>query len=486
MAKLDFSDLDKQKSDPFADLDEEAPKSTWDKYQDFMQPKKVDRQGRPMVETIIGRMPQDMPEFKPGSPENKELLNEMLGAAAGAPGMKILGGAVGKGAGILKNMIGSATKSTAPYESAATKAAQEYEAASTAAQVPKPGIYQHPMSELQDIESQIGTHINAEGEHGVRAAHAIKGRVKNIEDYWSDAYKKFEDKIKDVKFQMPEEAMGSLGYDMESIMAKLKQGADPKKVIQIMEKEEANAANPFYKQLLSKAPTAKDTNAGDFLSKYRDFRDTMGGLKQDLKSERYGSIEKEKISEAIQKGKDMEGQIKDVLNQGLGEHKPEYDWLMKGYSEQVFPLRKNPLVKAAKLGKMPDNMMKALRTDEPGMGTMRGIVKQDPELLRNVVGQRYMAKPGEIHAPNELTREFLDEMPEFKNLLGKREDILKKTVERKDIGLKEKIDAENQLREIQAAKSKAIKKLLIGAGGVGGAVGIPYGYGKISKVFTGD
>lgn len=483
--RFDFSDLDKVKADPFEDLNEEAappPKSAWDKYQDFMQPKKVDSQGRPMVETIIGRLPQDMPEFRPGTPESKKLLEEMINVGAGAPGIKMVGAAAGKGASILKNLVQSAFKSKAPYQEAATKAAQEYEAASQAAAPVKPGIYRTPMSELQDVESQIGKHINAEGEHGVRAAHAIKGRVGDIEKYWSDSYKQFEDKIKDAKFQMPETALSSLGYDMDAVMARLKQGADPKKVIQIMEKESANAENPFYKQLLSKAPTSKDTNAGDFLAKYRDFRDTMGGLKQDLKSERYGSIEKEKINEAIQKGKDMEGQIKDVLNQGLGEHKPEYDWLMKGYSEQVFPLRKNPLVRAAKQGKMPDNILKALRTDEPGMGVMRGIVKQDPELLRNVIGQRYMAKAGEIHAPNELAREYLDEMPEFKNLLSKREDVLKRTAERKDITLQQKIDAENKLNEITTAKSKAIKKLLIGAG----VVGAPYAGVKGTQMFTGD
>lgn len=439
-----------------------------------------------MVDTFLGKMPKHIPELTPGTPEFKDQIEDLIETFGGSPGMKVIGSGVIKGPGILKNIFQSAFKNEAPYEEAATKASQEYEEAKKASQVPKPGLYRTPMSELQDIEHQIGTHINAEAEHGIRAAHGIKSRVRDIEDFWSDAYKQIEDKIKDIKFQMPEQAKENLGFDTESIMSRLKQGADPKKVIQIMEKEKAADENPYLKNLLSKAPTSEDSNAIDFMAKHRDFKGAMGGLKADLKSKHYGSVEKGKIREAIQKGKEMEDQIKSVLDQGLGEFKPEYDWVMKGYSEQVHPLRENPVVKAAKKGKMSDNIIKDLRTNESGMDVLRGIVKQDPEILRNIVGQRYMAKPSSIHAPNELTREFLDEMPEFKNLLARREDALKRAAEREDITLKQKIDVENKLKEIKEAKAKNIKKLWMGGTGIGAAIGIPYGYGKISKVFAGD
>jgi hypothetical protein len=451
-----------------------------------------DNEDQGTVDTFIGRLPKNVPELRPGTPQNKELIENMMGAAIGGPGMKMIGAGIGKGANALKNMITSAGKGVEPYKNVAANAGQEYEAATAAAKVPKPGLYRNPMSDLEGIEHQLGTHINAEAEHGVRAAEGINSRVKSIEDFWSDSYKKLEDKIKDAKFHMPEQAMENLTYDSKAIMERIKQGADPKKVISIMEKEAANAKNPFYKQLIEKAPTSKDTNAGDFMAKYRDFRDTMGGLKSDLRNENILSAQKEKIREAIKKGKDMETQIKDTLHQGLGEHKPEFDWINKGYSEQVYPLRGNSLVNKVKpealggQGKIEDNLIKALRTNESGMGVLRDIVKQDPELLRNVVGQRYMAKPSSIHAPNELTREFLDEMPEFKNLLGKREEILENAVKRKDISLKNKIEAEAKLREIKNAKSKAKKNLWIGAGVGGSAIGIPYGYGKLSKLLMGD
>lgn len=57
-------------------------------YQDFMNPQKTDSQGRPMIETFLGRMPKDMPEFKGGTPENKQLTEDMINSAVGSPGIQ--------------------------------------------------------------------------------------------------------------------------------------------------------------------------------------------------------------------------------------------------------------------------------------------------------------------------------------------------------------------------------------------------------------
>jgi hypothetical protein len=146
-------------------------------------------------------------------------------------------------------------------------------------------------------------------------------------------------------------------------------------------------------------------------------------------------------------------------------------------------------------------MAEALRTNEPGMPLMRELVRQDPELLRNVVGQRYKINPADVHHPDALMREYIDEMPQFKRLLQKKESIMKKTAARKDISLKEKIRLEKELSEIKKSKEseinqlkrekkqakKKIKKGVIGAGGaIGGYMGLPYVFNKAANLFTGD
>lgn len=69
--KLDFSSLNTQNSEP------------------------------EMVDTFLGKMPRHVKEFEPGTPENKAMMEEMLGAAIGAPGLKVVGkGVISFGKGI--------------------------------------------------------------------------------------------------------------------------------------------------------------------------------------------------------------------------------------------------------------------------------------------------------------------------------------------------------------------------------------------------
>lgn len=470
-----------------------------------------------MVSTMFGQMERNPKEFERNSPESQKLLNEMIssampGAGLYAGGREIISELLGKAFKGIGNTVRGARANIAPVEK---QAAQEIggaeQRALKAGEIageeeanavkPKPGVYEAPKTELEGVESEIGKHLNIGAQHDVKAANAIVNRGKDIESFWSDAFQQLEGKLGEAKFEMPEQAMSNLGYDQAEIMKRLRAGADPKTVVKEMEAEKAASQNPYYKDLIKYAPTSADVSAKDFLTKYRDFRDALGGLKQDLRSENIMSGEKQKIKEAITKAKDVETQIKSALNEGLGEFKPEFDWINKGYSEQVFPLRQNPIYRNAKLGKLPKNILESLRTNEPGMDMMREIVKQDPELLRNVVGQRYRVKPSEIHKPDALLQEYLDEMPEFKKLIQRKESVMAKTAKRKDIALSEKVRLEKELTEIRkhqtklvedakAAKKAAKKKLkkgaMIAGGAAGGYLGVPYAFNKAANFLTGD
>jgi|GEM_PF-5175662 hypothetical protein len=73
-----------------------------------------------MVDTFLGKMPRHMPQFQPGTPENKKMLDEMIGAAAGGPGMKLLG----EGAAMAKPIIAKGINYFRPSQ--AGKAAEEF------------------------------------------------------------------------------------------------------------------------------------------------------------------------------------------------------------------------------------------------------------------------------------------------------------------------------------------------------------------------
>lgn len=296
---------------------------------------------------------------------------------------------------------------------------------------------QHAESMADNINANIGQFLNEGAQHDVRAAQGLSNRVNAIEDYWNNAYKTFTSNIADANFQMPKTAMDKLDYDKMSPSQLIQTfGADAFEALKagklddfikkqkIKDVKEAKGTNPYLQTLMEVAPTITDTNAADFLAKYKDFRDRTFKLSQRLRDPRVEEVEKQKMQEALKQGREMQVQMKEVLDAGLGEFKPEFERVNKGYSEQVYPLRENPVVQNAHEGKLPDNIMKALRTNQEGMPLVRDIVKQDPELMRNIIGQRYFSgKTGReaIHNPNEMVREYLDEMPQLKRLLNERQ-----------------------------------------------------------------
>lgn len=404
-----------------------------------------------------------------------------------------LGKGVARGVGTAIKTGKEAFANTEPYESAVNQAKQEAEEAKTQAEVPKPGMYANPKTDLESTEAQIGKYINAEADHRVRVARQLTNRVNDIQDFWSDAYKNFEDKVRDAKFQMPESAMQNLDYaniDPSKLIQTygadafeaIKQGKMEDFVKKMQEKEAPE--NPYYKKLLDVAPTAQDTSAADFLLKRRAFRDALYDLKQKIHNDKFAPLEEDVARKAATQGDQMMAQIDKTLSEGLGEYKPEFDWINNGYSEQVYPIRGNKFVETEKgrlkIKKLPNNIIDAFSTDEDGMNILRNLVKQDPEVLKNVIGQRYVAKPSEVHVPNEQMREYLDELPEFKNMLANRESVLETTANRKDVSLKKHIEAVNKLKAIKNARSKARVKLLT----AGMSAAIPYGYRKVSNLFV--
>ncbi len=287
---------------------------------------------------------------------------------------------------------------------------------------------------VSGIDSNIGQFLNKDAAHDVRAAQALSNRVQSIEDYANDSYKVFQNNIADANFQMPKTAMEKLDYDSMSPTQLIKTfGADAfdalkkGKLDDFIKKQKSNdikqaqGNNSYLNTLMEVAPTITDTNAADFLAKYKDFRDRTFKLSQRLRDPRVEEVEKQKMQEALTQARQMQGQMKQVLDAGLGEFKPEFERVNKLYSEQIYPLRNNPLVQKAQEGKLTDNIIKSLRTNEEGMPLVRELVKQDPEILRNVIGQRYFAKPEEVHNPTELMREYLGEVPQLQRLLNERQ-----------------------------------------------------------------
>lgn len=323
--------------------------------------------------------------------------------------------------------------------------------------------YNLAKNEAQQLEEQgakkIGSYLNKGATHNVRAAQGLSHRMGNIEKYWSDAFKTLRSDLKNNNFQMNE--LPKYEINMNKIFEQIKSGADPSKI---------NAAeNSELAILRNKAPTPKDISAEDFLTKYQSFRDARYDLLQRAKSAR-DATERRELFDAYKNSKPMEETINQALEEGLGDYGPEYKRVNQGYSKQIFPLRSNKVIQSALKGKLSQNMLEEVAGNDETMGQVRELIKQDPELLRNILGQRYASNPKGLQELDEKTAEFLSEMPELEKILQENESELALKIKeanaykaQKELSLKQKMEAEKQAKKLketlsQIEKDRAILK----------------------------
>lgn len=306
----------------------------------------------------------------------------------------------------------------------------------------------------------IGKHLNKGANHAVKLAAGIGHRLGNIENYWKGSYKNLKDTLKNSEFKMQD--LPQYNNDIEHVIKNIKD-------LKIVDGKFVIANEPEVssqlQSIISKAPTSEDVSASDFLSKYQDFRDARYNLLQQAKTATT-SAERRALFKAYEDSKPIEETVSKALNEGLGPHKAEFQRVNEGYSKQVYPLRGNKVAKKALGGKVGPNTIEDLAGNGEGQELMREIVKQDPELLRNIIGQRYASKPELLKDIDETTLDYLHEMPELQTIMSENENKILQQLEKvnaikskKEISLKEKIHLENQAKELKQKLARVRKDI---------------------------
>jgi len=340
-------------------------------------------------------------------------------------------------------------------------------------------------------DEAIGDYLNKGAAHNVRAAKGLSNRVESIENYWKGSFGKLKSDLKDSNFQM--ENIPDYTDDMQYVITNIKDLKIVNGKYVLPGKPEATGE---LKSIIDKAPKSTDTSASDFITKYQDFRDARYDLLQRAKSASSAS-ERKHMFEVYEETKPLEKSVKDALNEGLGEHKPEFERVNQGYSQQVYPLRNNAVVKKALKGKLGANIIEDVGGHGEGQELVRELIKQDPELLRNVLGQRYAAKPEKLNEISESSAEFLYEAPEISKMMNEFKVATDKKLQevdahksQKNISLKQKIELEQEykdlskrLAQINSDNNKIMKALkLAGKTAFTVAVGAPIA-NKLYKSF---
>lgn len=466
-------------------------------FSDFMNMKKSPQ----TIDTFLGKMPANsMQQMR--NMINPETINEMVGWAAGSPGVRFIGKGLGKVAISPLKVIGGALKGSEPYEQSAAKAAKaheiaskEYEQAAQAAQrqTGKSGIgsleygktkaeselAQNPnveqvgtpdqakeylkrnQEELGNTEKKIGEHLNKGAVHDVQVAAKADKLIGAKKKEIGNIYDSVENDLANKNITIPNTDT-THGISNELLV--------------LIKKGEYNS--PEANQLLERLGNiGKDENipARDYLSTMRTARDYAHEARRDAYKV---GITDEARQAAFKRADELEEQVnkmKPILEKGIGEESSE---LLKQanerWSSEISPIQKNKIYNQIKYeGRLPTNIMKELRGTGTGMKELREIIKNDPELLRNVVGQRFANAPHKLHEIGELEKEYVERMPELKEMLGEHKVLTEKIAQTEKAipeieKTSQKLSRRNELQEsinkmderIKDLKEKSVKKYI--------------------------
>ena len=245
--------------------------------------------------------------------------------------------------------------------------------------------HQQALNQANEAEHAVSQHLNRGAAHGLRVGTHVKEVVKDTENTLKRDYKKFAEEVAVHPVEMP-------------------------KISKI------NIKNPVLKNLREIAPSSADNLGEQALIKYKDFRNERFNLRQQLKSGKLSAQEADDISKALTATQKIENEAKSALVKAFGE---DFVKLNSGYSD-FYKLRGNTTVRqAVKHGKIKGNLIEKFSGSEEGQDLLRDIIRRNPEMMKNVVGQQYANRPHELHDVGELAQEYIGQMPELQQLLGR-------------------------------------------------------------------
>ncbi len=264
-------------------------------------------------------------------------------------------------------------------------------------------------------EEAIGEHLGAGSAHRKRVAEKLNPILEARQNEIGAGYNKYIAGLegKNVALKNPRDA--------KKIMAEMsiafKKGGYKNPEIQVLAKE---------MESLGKAKSTESIPASKFVSTYR----TMRQLGQKVRSSAFGKPQDEYnrlIASADSIDSDVK-RMKTIIDEGLGkENLEELNALNRRYATEVAPLFKNKFYQEMlDKSKAPKGMMEHL-TNEPyiksknpnkvtGTQILNDIIKNDPELLKHVVGEKFARKPAALHEWDEIANEFIQHMSDLQNM----------------------------------------------------------------------
>ncbi len=267
---------------------------------------------------------------------------------------------------------------------------------------------------LSNLQSNLDQYFQPKATHDVNVAQRVNNIVNGKKSEIGSMYDQVESDLanKNITIQNTDD-ISDLHDQLRSLLrSNQKDSPEAKDILDRMDNINKNTEIP----------------ARDYLSQFRTLRDYA----RDSRSQQYKiGITDEARMAAKQRADELEDkveQMKPILEDALG---PENNAVLKQanqrYASEIAPLNRNNVYNNFRFnGRGPANIIKDLRGTGTGASQLREIIQNDPEALRNALGQRYAANPQNIHNANDLVQDYIDKSPDLNSFIDKHSDLTEK------------------------------------------------------------
>lgn len=264
-----------------------------------------------------------------------------------------------------------------------------------------------------EAEQNISKHLGEGKAHDVRAAKKLNELIKNTKSDIGNIYKGVDQELKDTHVMLPKgREVNQITTDIQKA---IKEGGYGSKEVEKLAQE------------LEEAQRGKDLVPGDnFLAMYRSTRSLANKAARNSRKTDIDALDR---AHWEKQNKELT-ETADKMNEILKSHMSEdvYAKLQEAnhrWKTEITPLYKNKLYyKITKEGRLPADIINQVRGTGEGQELLRSMIKSDPEILKNVVGQRYASNPKNLQKFDELSHEFIQEMPELQKMRETHREVL--------------------------------------------------------------
>ena len=254
----------------------------------------------------------------------------------------------------------------------------------------------------EDINRRnLSMSLNSGSAHAVHVSNRLNSEIATKKRNIGAVYDDIRGRLKEQNVTISKSR--GVNEIMKDIHKQIKQGG--------YKSEETNS---LLNELKEAESDPKSVSADHLLAMYRSTKSLASKAFRNSRKEGIDALDREK----------WEDQYKTLTHKAeemdrlLEEHMPEQDYadLQKANSRwatEIAPLYKNKSYwKIKERAPLSSNMISEFSGNDSGKEILRNLVKENPDISRNVLGQRYAHAPEKLHQYDELSQEYINALPD--------------------------------------------------------------------------